>query len=208
MPAIVGGGAALLVLIVIVVLKFSGGSPSATPDGGPSTGKFCNNPISGSTVIYAIDRGNSIANDFDELKLVVAESIRSLGPDRKFAVVLWNNGRDDMAFPNEGLRNATSDQITQLHRQIDPVQAGGASRLRGALERALSRHPDSVVIVTSKPKLDDDDNAALASASDNSKVKIYSFVVNAENSVLKMTAKPTGGDYRSITSNDLHDAAK
>ena len=124
-------------------------------------------PLTGSNVVYLLDRANSISNEFDPAKAALFQSVTSLGPDKKFAVILWNNGSSDFAFPADGTRNGTSDQVDHLKHALEDITAAGSSRLRGALERAMTRSPDVIVIVTAKTQLDDDDQTALTSIQDS-----------------------------------------
>ena len=165
--AIAGGVVVVGIVVWLVIHALSGGTGGSSGGGGTTTskGSFSGVPLSGSTVVYVIDRGNSLAHDFDAVKAATYESISTLGADGKFAVILWNNGGSDVAFPNDGVRNATSDQKQLLSEQLDKVQATGASRLRGGLERALARSPNSIVMITGKPgRLDEDDENALSEA--------------------------------------------
>ena len=146
-------------------------------------------------------------DELDPIKAATYQSIKTLGPDRKFAVLLWNNGGDDAFFPQQGMRNATSDQVEQLQKQIEDVQATGSSSLGGALETAIARQPGTIVIVTAKTKFEEEDQTAINSAIDKAggKIKLYAIVIGkgSENNFLKAAVKGTGGQYKQLSDNDL-----
>ena len=72
-------------------------------------------PLSGSSVIYVIDRGNNIRKGFPDVKAATIESVKSLGTDGKFAVILWNNESSvNWPFPTDGFLNATTVEVGQL----------------------------------------------------------------------------------------------
>lgn len=214
-PLAIGAGVVIVALaaaVIFLALRNAPGSSSSTSDsggggGGSGSATFCGMNISGNSVIYVLDRGNSIRDEFDSVKEATYRSIGTLGPDRKFAVILWNNGGDDVAFPAQGLRNATTDQISQLKGAIEDVIATGSSHIGGALERAAARNPSTVVIVTAKDKLEDEDVDALNAARENAggKIKFYTLVVGAaqDNAALKNFTKATSGQYRRMDDSEL-----
>jgi hypothetical protein len=222
--AVAGGVAGLAIVAAIAFFVMRGGSDAtgggsnsgansgaggAAGTGGPA---FCGvNLVFNGNVVYVLDRANSIRDEFDTLVAATFQSIKSLGPDRKFAVVLWNNGADDTAFPEQGMRNATSDQVDQLQKKFDGVQATGSSSVAGALEVAVARNPGAIIIVTAKSTLDDKDAEALTAAQEKSggKIKFYAFVVGSvDNPVLKMFVKTSGGQYRLLSDKDLRAATQ
>jgi hypothetical protein len=214
LPIAMIGGVVFLGLIAVIVVLFMRGTPtsSTTPaGGGGATGSasFCGEPIVGQSVVYLLDNANSIAGDFDPLKAATYTSIASLGSDHKFAIVLWHNSGDDFTFPRDGLATANSAQIDALRGKFEDIQATGASHLRAALNNAIARNPSALVIVTAKPRLDDDDEAALNSAKETAggKIRFYAFSLGSQpNQFLKMTADSTSAKYRQLTSQDLRAA--
>jgi hypothetical protein len=215
-PLLVIGGAILVVLIgVCVFLAFRGNSNSTNSTGGGGSGTtvaagpgLCGVSITVPTVVYVIDRGNATANLFDPLKAAVYRSLESLGPDRKFQVVFWNNGGDDVAYPADTTANATPEEIEKCKRAFEDLVGAGNSHLRGALDKAMARQPGAIVIATGKDRLDDDDERALANAQESAagKTKFYTFAIgNNDNPLLKIAASATGGQYRQVLEKDLRD---
>jgi hypothetical protein len=217
--AIAGGVAALAVVGAVLFFVLRGPSDSSAGGSGgnsSSTGGLSSGPVfagvpivANGGVIYVLDRANSMRDQFDALVAATFASVKSLGPDRKFAVVLWNNGGDDVSFPDQGMRNANSDQVDQLQKKLDGIQATGSSTVAGALEVAVARNPGAIIIVTAKSTLDDKDQAALNAAQEKAdgKIKFYAFVVGgADNNFLKLFAKTNGGQYRLFGEKDLRNA--
>ena len=202
----IGIGAVLAVAVGVLLFLVLRGKSDTDLNGTAGEAAFGGVPITGARVVYVIDRANSLRDEFDPLKAAMYQSIASLGPDRKFAVILWNNDSEDVSFPPEGVRNATADQIDLLKKKIQDVTATGSSHLHAALEHALAREPNSIIIVTAKPSFENEDQASLNSALDAAagKVKFYTFAIgSSDNNVLKMTSKATGGQYRLLADKDL-----
>ncbi|HWE93993.1 MAG TPA: hypothetical protein VG269_08530 [Tepidisphaeraceae bacterium] len=218
-PLLVIGGAIFVVLIgVCVFLAMRGGSgPTSTTGGGGGSGtsvtagpNLCGVSITAPTVVYVIDRGNATANVFDPLKAAVYRSLESLGPDRKFQVLFWNNGGDDVAYPADATANATPEEIEKCKRALQDLVGADNSHLRSALDKAMARQPGAIVIATGKDRLDDDDERALANAQEaaaGGKTKFYTFSIgSSDNPLLKIAASATGGQYRQVTEAELRAA--
>ena len=218
LPIALGGGAvvAVVVGIVLFMLLHGGNGPGAATDSSiaapAGTPAFLGGSINGKSVVYVLDRANSLHDEFDTIRAATYQSISSLGPDHKFAVLLWNNGGDDVAFPADGMRSATTDQLSQLKDAIGEITSSGNSHLAGALELARSRNPAAIVLVTAKTSLEPDDADALAKFQDSTKGKIalYVYVIGSagDNEQLKAAAKATDGQYRHFTAAELRVAVQ
>ncbi len=110
-------------------------------------------------------------------------------------------------FPPKVSRNATSDQIGLLKDKIKDEVAGGSSTLAGALQLALARKPASIVLVTAKTKLQEDDATDFKNALDKAggKTRLYVIAIGSSggNEYLKALAKESGGQYRLLSVKDL-----
>ncbi|HZL38205.1 MAG TPA: hypothetical protein VFC78_23015 [Tepidisphaeraceae bacterium] len=220
MPVVIGGGAVLLVLIgLIIFLAVRGGSPdktggtgagSNTPGAGGAT--FAGIEMAGPSVVFLLDRGNSIGNAFDPAKAAIYQALGNLGPEKKFAVILWNNGGDDVAYPRDGLRGASPEEIEGCKKALDDVVADGESTLRSALEKAMARQPAIIVIITGKPHLNEDDESALGTAKDTAggRIKFDAVIVGAgiDNPTLQFLTQATGGQYHQIGEKELRDSVQ
>ena len=208
LPFLLIGAGALVVLlgILIVVLWPKGNAPAGPrPPGsvaeqGPS---FCGVPLRANRVIYLLDRGNAVGDNFDALKHACYSSVEQLGPDRQFQVILWDNSDSDTAkveYPRDALHNATSSELDRLRRDFQDVVATGASHLAGALREALDRKPDVIVIATAKPDLDDDDTSALHEA-EGKGVRIETFLIGSDSPspALQQAAQKTAGSFHPLS---------
>jgi len=131
-----------------------GGTTDTGSDGGvatniPSTPSFLQAELNADKVVYVIDRGDATANFFPVIKNLTTRSVRSLGGDRKFAVVLWNNGSDD-AFPRSGSTYASSEEAEKLKTWFDDVSTGRATTVESAIQHAVEQSPGEIVLVTAK----------------------------------------------------------
>lgn len=213
-PLAIGGVIVLAAIGVTLFFVLGSGSKPGLVAAAPSTrGTFCGVTLAGPNVIFVIDRANSMKDRLDDVKDATYQSIQTLGADGKFAVILWHTGPNDVAYPGKGLVNATSDQLTELKKKIQNENAGGASVLRGGLERAMAAsnsisptaaNPTSIVIVTAKNKLDPDDEDAVgkAKADAGGKIKFYAFSINIDNSSLNLASGPDF-QYKKITAKDF-----
>jgi hypothetical protein len=222
-PMLIIGGALIAGMIVLAVIflmhsstsstatQTPGLTPSPTPPEpiapapimGPS---FCGVPLDGPSVVYIIDRGSASDPFFDPLKAVLYHSLDLIGPTRKFAVILTENGSANLTFPPTGLVDATPDQTQKARNALDDVVAGGASHFRWAIEQAVARHPAVIVFVTAKWSLPltDDDAAALMQNAQRG-IPIDTFMLGDSNATdaLEKTSSRSGGTFRRVTSAQL-----
>lgn len=166
---------------------------------------FSGIPLEYPTVVYLIDRGSGTRELFGALKDATLKSAASLGGERKFAIVFWNNG-SSAAYPDGSTTFASADNIASARKAIDDVSAFGASDAVPALQQALALSPDVVVIATAKgDMLDDQWTKSLLDARGTSAVKIDCINLGSPGSgnALKTLASKTGGDYKDVSDTDL-----
>lgn len=197
------------IAVVILLWRVSanrGAAKSSGPVAAVSTGpNFCGLPLNANSVIFLIDRGNSVNELFDTLKAACYKSLKQLGPDRKFQVILWDNDAGSAEFPAGAMRNATAGAIEDCQRNFQDATAGGSTHLTGPLREALDRHPQAIVIATAKIQLDEDDANALRAAADTGSAHISVLQIDAAspNPVLEQAAKSTAGQFKTITGEEL-----
>lgn len=204
-------GVAVLALAAVIALLVTRGprpaGDSAAPSPAPAIGSgasFCGMPLDGNKVVFLLDRGNSVGNFFDSLKFACYQALKSLGPDRQFQVVLWDNETDSVEFPPDGMRNATAGAIESCQHDLQDIAAGGSSHLRGPLKEALERRPDLIVIATAKTDLDEDDSAALHNAVQTGvRIDVIQIGTGAVAKVFQDACKQTGGQCKTIDGSEL-----
>ncbi|HEX4124224.1 MAG TPA: hypothetical protein VHY37_05805 [Tepidisphaeraceae bacterium] len=222
-PLLIAVAVLLVVLIGLVLFLVT---RSGTPGGANNTGtpgavvvpagpSFLGQPLKGISVVYLIDRGNSMSADptsdyFDGLKAAILKSLRSLGPSRSFKVVLWDNGDTPVSIPATGIPiNASDQNIQQVSDALRDVVASGASTMNSQLDQAVGLKPDAIVIVTAKVDLDDADAAALKKAA---KAGIPLYLFDIGNNMLAdpflSAADASGGAYHSISYDQLTQLAQ
>ncbi len=142
-----------LLCVVAAIVVFSGGDETeigGNVDSLPRTPSFYKTELASDKVIYVIDRGDATATYFPTIKQLIARSVASLGEDRRFAVVLWNNGGDD-AFPLQGGSTyANPDEIANVKKWLDDVSTGRATSVESALDNAIAQKPGEIVLLTAK----------------------------------------------------------
>jgi hypothetical protein len=211
----------IVVMGVLLVLSMShngrGNGPNNSPDDNGTSGsmkpgstlaEICGVPLQKQSVIFLLDRGNSLSNDFDALKAVTFKAIEHLGPSRQYQVILWDNDSGQMEFPAGGMHDATGQSATDVRHYFADAIATGASQLKGVLKEAVSRSPREIVVATGKVDLDDEDAAALRGLIGKNirvnAIQIYPVTAPAMG-VLQEVCKATGGKYQQVSSAELHE---
>lgn len=229
-----GGCGVLAIVVVILLISRSGGDkPTPGPDtstpqrsttggktpGGqtpPNTAAQLNTPsgphfgplaISGSKVVYVIDRGSANVSVFDPLKSVIVDSVVSLGPAAKFQVLFWTPGGpkdnpNEYAYPKGKLVAATSTEADKLRKELEDISTGTATDVSAALKEAVSkRDADVIIIATAKGFLDDSFAANVKKIRGNKKMPIHTVDLTESGdgrAVLEKIANDTGGTYINI----------
>jgi hypothetical protein len=221
MPLIISATVILAVLLVIIIIQLSrnggaasqgsgangpGGSVVNAPVIAANTPSFCGTPLEGDTIIYLLDCGSSSGGYLGDLKDAAIKSLQTLGPDRKFQILFWNNGTDG-AYPQETTTYASKENISAAQKAIDDVAPFGQSDIQAALKLAIAQKPDTLIIATGKGW--DLDNAwldAVMTTRGQSAVKIdtYSLLSNGESAPLKKLAAQTGGSYHELDAGQLN----
>jgi hypothetical protein len=186
----------------------NGGTSSPTGNGdapAPAAGsQFCGVPLEGSSIVYLLDRGDSAKEVFDPMKEATYSSIQGLGPDRKFQVLLWDNGTTEAGYPSGSVTFATPANLDACRKALEDVSAEHQSTIQSPLKRAVAEAPDSIVIVTAKGfELDDAFVSDVQSILGSSSPKLYTFSLRTGSPALETLAKRSGGAYKSLSDGAL-----
>lgn len=205
LPILIGLGLLLLIGLGVAVFFFARSHGGAAV-GGPH---FAGVALNAKSVIYLLDNGNSNDTLFDPLKAACYKSLDSLGSERKFQVMLWDNKLDTTAYPSDGLHSATTTEIAACRKALADTVATGNSHLSGPLKKAVAEHPDAIVIATAKWDLDREDRDALAEAQ-GAGIKLYTFGLGAapESGDLKLAASASAGQFKHLSASDLNLASE
>ncbi|HEY7089066.1 MAG TPA: hypothetical protein VH518_13310 [Tepidisphaeraceae bacterium] len=172
---------------------------------------FCDVALNDHVVIYVLDRGSGTADLFSYLKEVVFKSVESLGSDRKYKIIFWNNGGSDDAFPSGAPTYATSQSLESARRALDGITAYGQTDVASALKQAVAASPDSIILATGKGwQLDDSFVDQVLKIRKDSQIKIHTFALGGSepSAALKTISQKTGGESRLIDEGDLKRFAK
>jgi len=213
--SIIGALVVLLVATIGVLLLRSPRAVATLPDGstvpGPavtSTPNFAGIGLSGERVIFLLDRGDATADYFPSLKELTGRAVTSLGEDRKFQVVLWDNGSVD-SYPALGPQFATADEVKKLATWFDEVPTGRPTDVMPALKAALGQSPDTIVLVTGKSMqlTDSDPEFATNVLNQLAGKKIIVHTVTLGESTpadpLRKIALETGGKFLDLSRSDI-----
>jgi hypothetical protein len=203
---------AILCLIAVVVVFSGNGAEDGTEtttgiDALPKTPGFYKTELSADKVVYVIDRGDATATHFPIIKSLITRSVASLGGDRRFAVVLWNNGGDD-AYPLAGGSTyANADEVGKLSKWLDDVSTGRATSVESAIDNAAAQSPGEIVLLTAKSdQLGFTDFAAdvlKAVKGKNIKLHCFSLGDSPSDDPLKTVARESKGTFTHITRPEL-----
>lgn len=220
------GGAVVAVLLIIAYIVTR---PDAPPEvTGPQPGKitpaditaavptvsgpsFCGVKLdSASTVVYLFDRGSGTSNVFGDLKAAGLKSVQSLTADRKFQFVFWQVRGEVVTVPDIGATVAGDISIGEAIRKLEDVSAFGSSTVGPALKKSGNVKPDTIILATGKG--DDLDESFVKEVLDNrpAGAKIHTFALGSSRAIpqLQAIASKTGGEYRTITEQQLSALAR
>jgi hypothetical protein len=170
---------------------------------------FCDHPIDGNAIVYLLDRGSATAEWFSYLKQATFASAQTLGRDRKFQIIFWNNGSED-AYPSTGLVFATPQNIEAGRHVLDAISAHGQSDVQSALVKAIAQSPDAIILATGKgDQLDDDFATQVLRIRGNRGIKIYTFDVGGSqlSPPLQTIANRSGAQAQVVSAIDLKKSA-
>ncbi len=217
-PLVVGAAVAVLLVVVMAVWVFLGNgggdrivvhTPGAA-DASITGPRFADLPLTGNTIIYVLDRGDGSREAFGEIKEATYASIASLGEDRRFQIVFWDNG-NERAYPVAGTLAGGPQAVPAARQALEDIYAFGLSQIRPALRKAMTAHPDELVIVTAKGYLlDDEFITTVKNAVGNSTVKVHTVMVGSEDLAgpLPVVAEAHGGQFRAISAGQLREFAR
>jgi von Willebrand factor type A domain len=215
-PIIAG---ALIILVGAGVAWFAlrGSSSSSSPAKMQATAAqaarepaFCEVKLDVPSVAYVIDRGDATRELFGYLKEACLSSINSLGSDRKFQVVFWNNGADD-GYPRGGLIYATKDAIQACRVALDEISASGQTDVTSALTKAVNSNPGAIILATAKAwQLDDSFTDTVLKIRGDKPIKIHTFAIGdgGNSAPLRDIAAKTGGEFKVVTGAELRAASQ
>jgi hypothetical protein len=229
MPLMLGGGVVIAILIVIIIyLATRPATPREVTTGNTTDSNinrtsgitavpvinspnFCNTPLDGNNIIYLLDCGDSSKDYLGELKDATIKSIGTLGSERKFQILFWNDGTTG-AYPLTSTTYATKESIDSAEKAIADVFAYGAGDVKTALTKAIAEQPDEIVLATTKGwQLDPAWLVSVMAIRGSSTVKFITYSLGpADNKceTLKELAEKTGGSYHEATQADLRSFAQ
>jgi hypothetical protein len=171
---------------------------------------FCGIALEGDSIIYCLDRGDSARDTFTDLKSAVLRSIASLGPDRKFQIVFWNNGSDE-SYPSTWPCPAKPDNITAAERALERISPHGKSDAKNALKKSVASEPAEIVLVTAKAwDLDDTFVSTVDQIRKDKQIRIHTVSLGdpRASTALQIIAAKTHGTFKVCSESDLKEVVK
>lgn len=218
LPILGGAGAAVLIVIVVLLwllLAGNGDTPTATDgNGAPVTAvegpSFASIPLSGHTVVYLLDRGGASAPSFGLVKEATFKSIESLGRERRYQIVFWDNG-SERVFPVAGPAPAGPDAVLPARQALEDVYAFGHTEIGPAIRKAMAAKPDEVVVVSAKDwQLSDEFVAAVRTAVEGHDVRLHCVSIGSDGLAgpMKAVAEAHGGQFVAISPAGLREVTE
>lgn len=171
---------------------------------------FLGHPIGDKSIVYVIDRGQASSNKLDAMKLAVVQSLRSLGPQKKFQVIFWEVDKQIVAYPKDGMVNATPENIAACSKAMDEVIAQGQSSATASMEKAFKANPEGICLVAAKTFLPDNFASEILKKKGSSKARVYTFSLAQPEAApaLQKVSSDTKGFYKDISPSDLSAAGR
>lgn len=169
---------------------------------------FLGQPLTEQSIVYLLDHGQaSLAEGrLDLMKRALISSLRSLGPQKQFAVIFWQlDDKKTDAWPKQGLEYATPDNIEKVQKFLDDVYGAGQTHKTAMLEKAIKTGAHAIVMVPIKTFLDDSFYTSTMRTRGQSNVKIYCLSLQQPDlaPLLKKVATGTNAAYRDVPLQEL-----
>ncbi|MGC4034004.1 MAG: hypothetical protein QM754_20175 [Tepidisphaeraceae bacterium] len=215
LPLFIGLGIAIVLFILAGVIWLMpaeslpglGTTPPAGTHSATAEPKFAGVTLSGDKVVFLLDRGDATSAFMPALKSLTVNAVRSLGPDRRFQVVLWDNGATD-AYPALAAGYASPAEAEKLARWFDGVNTGRSTDVLPALKMALDTSPTTLVLATGKslqlgPDFAKAVDTALAARPAKPIVHAFTLGETAPDDPLRTIAESNGGRFTALNGDSL-----
>lgn len=184
--------------------------------GGPVVAQnpsFLGQPLSERSIAYVLDHGSASEDDnrLKSLKAALLKSVRSLGPERQFTVIFWREGNSKIeSWPEEGLRNATPENINELSEFLAEISAYGQTTAPESTEKAFKTGAEAVVLVPIKTIIEPGTHTDIVKSRGTSNAKVYCFTLAQADigESFQKVANDTNGIYRDISLEQLRAAGQ
>lgn len=194
----------------------NGKSQPAVADAGTAQGPakpaatFAGVTLEGKKVVYVLDRGDATSSYFPSLKDLTLASVKSLGPDRQFQVVLWDNGNGPDAYPALMAAYASPTEVAKLAQWFDAVNTGGSTEATSAVRQAMTGQPDVCILCTGKSLQIGESFADAVLSARPPRTVFHTFTLGGTgpDDPLRTIAKATQGRFTSLDNGDLAGVAK
>lgn len=215
----VGGGVILALAGLLAIFAASGDEETQTAESGtdnaqvekttrtlkvsaPGTvtgaaGSISGIPLRGASVVYVLDRSGVTQHAFQDMANLCFTSARTLGSERNFQMVVWNNHKP-LAFPADRPASATIGQIEEARLAISDTYAG-ASNLTDHLKSAVAAGAEDIVILSA---VDADEQLAgeIGEALKGSSVRLHAIAIGTDldGRQMRSAAQQFGGEFRQV----------
>jgi von Willebrand factor type A domain len=164
---------------------------------------FCGIALHSDTVVYVLDRGSASRDSFGYLKEATYKSLATLGPDRKFQVLLWktSDGSEE-GFPLGTPVYATPKNIEICKKALEEIFAFGQTDASAPLKKAVLSAPGEIVLVTGKGwELDDEFVKQVQIVIATSQIKLITISIGSggDSAALRTLAEKSGGQYQTLS---------
>ena len=178
---------------------------AGNPTSAKSAATFAGVTLEGKKIVYVLDRGDATSSYFPSLKDLTLASVKSLGPDRQFQVVLWDNGNGPEAYPALMAAYASPPEVDKLARWFDSVNTGGSTEALAAVRQAMTGQPDVCILATGKSLQIGEAFADEVLPARPPRTVFHTFTLGdtGPDDPLRKIAKVTGGRFTVLTNSDL-----
>ncbi len=147
---LIGAIVLMIGVMIYMAILIAGSGERKISEGGGTSGSGYVNPLDekpktvagmniSAPVIYILDGGSGMEETFDFARVMTISSVKSLGDDQKFAVLIAGVAQGDSWFPAGGLSDANESARASLKTFLDEYIPEGSAELPAGLEKALDR---------------------------------------------------------------------
>ncbi len=160
--------------------------------------------LQGSQVIYLLDRSTVLQPVYDQIIGSVQKSLDTLSPSMKYQVIFWEVNGNVEQRP-ESPEQVSAASVTKTKESIEEVVCNGRGELLPALNKAIEKKPDQIVVVTGKELEAETVDAAIA-ATQGKSIHLDALFVGSGSGVeaLKKLSEKTGGTFRTVSTEELN----
>jgi len=174
---------------------FAAGSPEPKVSFGGQT-------FGARSVVYVLQSsGDAADTTWEYMRMCVTKSMAELGPNQECDVIWFESG-GKMKCAYGKMKHPSAQDVRALDDELKRVEPRGKVKLWPALQMAMTRKPDTIVVFGWGMTLESDICKKVESLAAEMP-RIYTFSGWSDDDTMKALAEVTGGEHRRLTGCEL-----